>query len=867
MITSHIKLPLVAILIFLFAVKSVAQQQISSPDKYLTLPFSQYVINEDMWDGTSNWKYSETLDHSETVINPPKPGEDWNTWYKKLKEYQTFVRQHLNDTSAYFVEVILDKTNKTAINFNKVAFDMMLAPAENIVIDGRFSAITGKAKVYVDFQFKYKGEEISNPVRKTISGTDNFIVKNNLSSFTKEIAMPAYNADSFSVVPVVRIEALDKGITKIIVRSLKLSFPSNPVRLKRYNELEVMFHPKTKGIDRQLYDRPEMQWLKRNFIMGFAFIWDKDFYDNKSGKYKIKEYCDVMKREFGGFQSVMIWHSYPNIGIDPKNQFDYFYNLPGGLKALANVVKEFHNNGVKAILIYNPWDVDTRHSDTSDFKTFPGIIGKTDADGLFMDVGTYGFEFQPELDKYKRGVTVGPELSPLLQVSQGSNAVTSSWAQTVKPINNQGVLALKWIIPDHLQLRIARGNTDRQDQMAFTWINGQGIIVWENLFGIMNKWNAKDRQTIRRLNPIWQQYYKLYTSDTWKPYLPTDNQKINTSSWENNEMRIWNVVANTSLKSGKVMFDSDPRFAQYFDLWTGEKLQLVNGKISLDIDRFGCVLGTKGIPSKLLLALLEKQKLEYAKSLPVYDLYATVLSIKEAKAPPQIINQNQKNYTAELLKIKGGEFNFTVKHAQREGDCYPDRDAVKETDYKYVKENGFNFIIHHQHSALPDYSIMPKAVTNADFEIFLNRSGYKPSNGDNFLKHWQGKVCPDKIKHEPVVYVSLEDARAYSAWAGMRLPTEWEWQEAAETQGDKFIFNKVWEWNESERFDGYNRFVTLRGGCESWQLKTSRWYFGGGTSYFKNAPGGKQPIDFHCKYFLMYEGMDRAATLGFRCMR
>ena len=400
----------------------------------LRLPFSQYVINADMYDGTTNWKYSETLEHSETIILPPKQGEDWHTWYKKLKDYQTFVRAHLNDTSAYFIELIFDKTKKTTINFNKVAFDMTFMPSEKIIVDGVIDVKQGKVKVFVDFQFKHKGEEISNPVRKVISATDYFLADSKLSVFSKELSLPLFNSDSFAVVPVVRIETVDTALTKVNVRALNLSFPSNPTRLKRYNELAVMFHPKSIGIDRQLYDRPEMKWLKTNFIMGFGFIWDNDFWDYKTSQYKIKAYCDKMKREFGGFQSVMIWHSYPNIGIDEKNQFDFFYNMPNGLKGLRDVVKEFHENGVKAILIYNPWDVDTRHSDTSDFKIFPNIIGKTDADGLFMDVGTYGFEFQPELDKYKRSVTVGPELSPLLQCAQGAHAVTSSWAQTVKPI-------------------------------------------------------------------------------------------------------------------------------------------------------------------------------------------------------------------------------------------------------------------------------------------------------------------------------------------------------------------------------------------------------------------------------------------------
>ncbi len=854
--------------IFIMLTAAVAQTAGSTMQSapMLRLPFSQYVLNADMWDGTANWKYSETLEHSESVINPPKPGEDWTTWYNKLKAYQTFVRQHLNDTSAYFIELILNQTRHTGINFNKVAFDMKLAPGEKIFVDGIFDVKQGKAKVFIDFQFKYKGEEISNPVRK-ITGTPGFfLAEGPMASLVKELTLPDFNADSFSVVPVLRIEAADTGLMKVNIHSLHLSFASQPARLQRFNELAEMFKPKSAGIDRQLYDRPEMQWIKKNFIMGFGFIWDKDFYDSQTGKYKIKAYCDLMKKEFGGFQSVMIWHSYPNIGIDEKNQFDYFYNMPGGLKALANVVKEFHSNGVKAILIYNPWDVDTRHSDTSDFKTFPSIIGQTDADGLFMDVGTYGMEFQPQLDKYKKGVTVGPELSPLLQCAQGPHAVTSSWAQTVKPINNQGVLALKWIIPDHLQLRIARFARDRQDQMAFTWLNGQGIIVWENVFGVMYKWNAKDRQTIRKMNAIWQQFNGLYTSDTWKPYLPVSNHAVNASSWENSNYRIWNIVADTAMLQGQVQFDADENFTQYYDLWTGKKLIVQNGKVTLSIHRLGCVLAMKKPPSKDIAQLLKKQAIENATTLPATDTYAKVLSIKQANLPPAVKPQGGKIPDTPLLQVPSGNYAFVVKHAQREGDCYPDMDAASETDYRYVKENGFNLIIHHQALQLPAFGIMPDVVTNGQFETFLKQSGYKPANTDNFLKHWQGKTCPPAIRNQPVVYVSLQDARAYAAWAGMRLPTEWEWQAAAETQGEKFVFNTVWEWNESERFDGNNRFVTLRGGCEKWKLKTSRWYFGGGTSYYKNAPGGKQPINFHCKYFLMYEGIDRASTLGFRCM-
>jgi len=209
-----------------------------------------------------------------------------------------------------------------------------------------------------------------------------------------------------------------------------------------------------------------------------------------------------------------------------------------------------------------------------------------------------------------------------------------------------------------------------------------------------------------------------------------------------------------------------------------------------------------------------------------------------------------------MLKCPAAAATFTVRHMRRECGCYPDPGTPPEQWQRFLTGNPHNSTLEHRVPVkLGSYWIDAKPVTNAEFEAFLKATGYTPRCRDKFLHHWGGPTCPPAARDTPVVYVDLEDARAYAAWAKRRLPTEWEWQHAAAQHGDAFQRDEVFEWTESQRDDGHTRFVMLRGGCRH-QAKGSIWYF----------PGGPQPIESHAKFILMDSGLDRCSTVGFRCV-
>jgi formylglycine-generating enzyme required for sulfatase activity len=225
----------------------------------------------------------------------------------------------------------------------------------------------------------------------------------------------------------------------------------------------------------------------------------------------------------------------------------------------------------------------------------------------------------------------------------------------------------------------------------------------------------------------------------------------------------------------------------------------------------------------------------------------------------------------DLFDIPGGTFMLRVEHTVREGRCP-------------LFDHGPRQV------TLPPFALGRTPVTNDQFAAFLEDTAYRPDESRNFLRHWlNGEPPPGKGAH-PVVWVSPRDAEAYAAWAGLRLPTDEEWQWAAQgpermiwpwgnmfedancnvsngdtTAVDRFpdgrspfgcldMAGNTWEWTGPEWDDGWHRWRLLRGGS---------YYAAQGSSWY--APGGPCPNTAHLRFLLLSEGLNRCATVGFRC--
>jgi len=877
---------------------SPAPSRESNPvPNHASIPFSPAALETDSSVG-SFWRIeaARSLRLNSHYIAGPAEGQDRDAWLGALREYRRQVRA--GETHG-FIEL-----NGT-VGWIRLSLPLMraldLRPGDVVhyTVDARH--LEGNGRFAFTFDLQDRVNDATFIDWTGVNAAIDWPRDGQWHRIEADVTVPAFDVKKFKLLPILGLDPKVKDPQgHMEVRAIDL-------RLKDARRMKALAQAVPKlstALDRSLYDRA---WpMTGVFTCHFSFLYDHSLIDPQTGQYRLKEFLADGRREFGGYDALILWQAYPRLGFDDRSQFDVYQDLPGGLAGVADLVRQAHAAGVKVFTNYNPWDTGTRRTGKDDEDLLADLVKETGVDGLFLDTMSGAPEsLRRKLEEVNPAIAIAPESSPsILQLAQ-CNASQAQWL--IDPIP-PGLLLLKWIEPRHMQWQINRWNQDRSGEVRKAFFNGSGMLIWENIFGTYNPWSARDRRMWRRAANILHAFAPLFASEAWDPFYPTLSPTLHANRWPGARATVYTLVKDdTSIWQGfRVDAMRTPLLevpyqagVDYYDLWNGRPMEAerIGDKVRLSgmIDRtsrLGCVLAIERAKADgEFRDFLERQRQEALRGVPSDDPRNAVRSVidPEPVSPtrPAPASQSPRG----MVYVPGGTRHFHIEHRRGEFGCYPDPGTPADLWEEFLWGFEFSATLIHEIGplAIAPYHIDQAEVTNAEFKRFLEATGYRPLHPENFLKHWPEGKMPAALADHPVVYVDIEDARAYAKWVGKRLPTEYEWQLAAQGTdgrlwpwGNVFDATKVnntghtlpvraleggrspygcyqmagnvWEMTESVRDDGHTRFMLMRGGSY-YKAEGSVWY----------VPGGPQRCDSHTKFILLRPALDRCATVGFRC--